>query len=158
MSTVKAYFTDGTIREFDSSQEITKNNLWFTWDVMGRIKVFGGFIKPVEYYKEAGARDIKLVDAKGEIRKVPLWGSWLNDYATNLKQKYYRTILAQSKTWEEVDEKLKCYKEIEILKGQIRLLISKIEKLNEKLEFSSSETLNRHLIGLDKSLEEVGMR
>jgi len=158
MMAVKAYFKDGTIREFDSYQEIIRDNLWFTWDVMGRINVFNGVIKPIEYYKEAGARDIKLIDAKGEIRKVPLWGSWLNGHPIlRLDNPIAVRILAECSTWEEVDKKIEDYREIESIKGQIRLIILRLEKLIEKIG-DRDETIKRHIIGLDKALEEVGMR
>ena len=177
---VKAYFRDGSIREFASINAAKEaEGVWFILPFVGyrdKIVVFEACgIKPAEYYKEPSDRELKFVDSKGEYRTFPFWASPMNDWTfENLDNPKFVKILAESSTWKEVEEKVKIHKQIDSLQSEIRLLEFQKQKLQEENNYLQEEVkilqekldyydlsadeipneIRRHIIGLLRSLKK----
>ena len=177
---VKAYFRDGSIREFASINAAKEaEGVWFILPFVGyrdKIVVFEACgIKPAEYYKEPSDRELKFVDSKGEYRTFPFWASPMNDWTfENLDNPKFVKILAESSTWKEVEEKVNHCKKIEKLESEIRFLKfqkeklqeenkylkEELERVKEKLEYYELDSddipneIRRHIIGLVRAIKK----
>jgi len=179
---VTAYLLDGTTRKFSSAEAAKKAaesgmKIWFIvpelYDEKIEVLNKSAGIMPNELWKRRNG--LNFIDSKGEVREIPYFGSPLNDWTFKaLDRKEFVRILAESSTWEEVEEKVKIHKQIDSLQSEIRLLKfqkqklqeennylrEEMKKLQEKLDYydlSADEIPNeirRHIIGLLRSLKK----
>jgi len=179
---VTAYLLDGTTRKFSSAEAAKKAaesgmKIWFIvpelYDEKIEVLNKSAGIMPNELWKRRNG--LNFIDSKGEVREIPYFGSPLNDWTFKaLDRKEFVRILAESSTWEEVEEKVKIHKQIDSLQSEIRLLKfqkqklqeennylrEEVKRLQEKLDYydlSADDIPNeirRHIIGLLRSLKK----